>query len=240
MRNFYRTILSKIIDIIIPALNEEDSVAKVISGLHGDIRHIIVCDNGSTDRTASAATAAGATVLSEPTKGYGLACKKGLSYIAQLEEKPDVVVFLDADFSDYPEDLPQILGPIWDENCDFVLGNRLNPARLKGSMTVPQRFGNWLATRLIKFFWSYSYTDLGPFRAIRYDKLLSLRMEDDNFGWTVEMQIKAAQKKLVFKEVPVRYRPRIGYSKVSGTVKGTFLAGYKILWVIFKYGLIKR
>ncbi len=241
LRNFQNTTLTKlIIDIIIPALNEEQSIAQVISALPEVFRYVLVCDNGSTDRTTEVAERAGATVLSEPRKGYGLACKMGLNFLAGLEVKPDIVVFLDADYSDFPEDLSAILQPMLSENIDFVVGNRLNPTRIKGSMTAPQRFGNWLATRLIKLFWGYNYTDLGPFRAIRYNKLLSLRMEDDNFGWTVEMQIKAAQKKLSYKEVAVRYRPRIGYSKVSGTVKGTILAGYKILWVIFKYGLIKR
>jgi len=228
-----------IVDIIIPALNEEKSIRQVIESLPKCYRKIIVCNNGSTDRTMEIATQAGAIVVNEPIKGYGIACKKGLQYLDTEELKPDIIVFLDADFSDYPEEIIKILYPIYYEDMDLVIGNRLTSNRLKGSMTFPQIFGNWLSTKLIKLFWGYNFSDLGPFRAIRYNKLLSLDMQDDNYGWTVEMQLKAAKNKLKCCEVPVNYRPRIGVSKVSGTIKGTILAGYKILWVIFKYGLIK-
>ena len=228
-----------IVDIIIPALNEEKSIRKVIEAIPKCYRQVVVCNNGSTDNTENISLLAGAKVVNEPTKGYGIACKKGLSYIAQNTKKPNIIVFLDADYSDYPEEIELLLNPIILEGMDMVIGNRLTKNRLKGSMTPPQVFGNWLSTKLIKLFWGYNFTDLGPFRAIRYDKLLSLNMQDDNFGWTVEMQIKAAKLKLNCCEVAVSYRPRIGVSKVSGTIKGTILAGYKILWVIFKYGLIK-
>ena len=158
-----------------------------------------------------------------------------MDYLTQMNEKPDVVVFIDGDYSDYPEELREVVKPILDDNVDFVIGSRALGNREKGSMTFPQRFGNWLATRLMRLFYRVKYTDLGPFRAIKYDKLLELGMIDKTYGWTIEMQIKAAKQKLSYVEVPVNYRNRIGFSKVSGTVKGTILAGYKIILTIFKY-----
>jgi glycosyltransferase involved in cell wall biosynthesis len=250
-----------IIDIIIPAYNEEKSIAHVIHDIPKDwVRDIIVCNNASTDRTAEVAAAAGATVVHQPLKGYGNACLKGMALIAEKDIKPDIVVFLDGDYSDHPEELPKLVAPIlaytqnskpqtqnWQwatqnskretQNCpaDMVIGSRALGNRERGAMTPQQVFGNWLATWLIRLFFGYQFTDLGPFRAIRYDALLKIGMVDRNFGWTVEMQVKAAKQKMVCVEVPVTYRRRIGVSKVSGTVKGTILAGYKIILTIFKY-----
>jgi len=182
------------------------------------------------------AESAGATVVFQPRKGYGSACLKGMEYIAQKpkEEQPDVVVFIDGDYSDYPEEMTQLISPIIDKDVDLVIGSRALGEMQKGSMTPQQLFGNWLATALIKMIYNYSFTDLGPFRAIKYDKLKDLEMEDRTYGWTVEMQVKAAKKGYRCTEVPVRYRKRIGKSKISGTIKGTLLAGHKILWTIFK------
>ena len=199
------------------------------------IREIIVCNNNSTDRTAEVATQAGATVVFQPLKGYGNACLKGMEYIARKVTPPDIVVFIDGDYSDHPEELSLLIAPITEGVADMVIGSRALGAREAGSMTPQQVFGNWLATYLIRLFFKYTFTDLGPFRAIRYDKLLEINMIDKNFGWTVEMQVKAAKKKLRCTEIPVTYRRRIGVSKVSGTVKGTVLAGYKIILTIFKY-----
>ena len=176
--------------------------------------------NGSTDQTVSVALKAGATVLEEFDKGYGSACLKGLDYIALSENKPDVIVFLDGDYSDYPEQLPLLIAPIKNRNVDFVIGSRVKALREKGSMTVPQIFGNWLATSLMKMMFKSRFTDLGPFRAIKYDKLMDLDMQDKTYGWTVEMQLKALRKNFSYEEIPVPYRNRIGVSKVSGTVKG--------------------
>jgi glycosyltransferase involved in cell wall biosynthesis len=199
------------------------------------IREIIVCNNNSTDRTAEVATQTGATVVFQPLKGYGNACLKGMEYIANKVTPPNIIVFIDGDYSDHPEELSLLIAPITEGVADMVIGSRALGAREAGSMTPQQVFGNWLATYLIRLFFKYTFTDLGPFRAIRYDKLLEINMIDKNFGWTVEMQVKAAKKKLRCTEIPVTYRRRIGVSKVSGTVKGTVLAGYKIILTIFRY-----
>jgi glycosyltransferase involved in cell wall biosynthesis len=199
------------------------------------VREIIVCNNNSTDQTAEVAIQAGATVVFQPLKGYGNACLKGMEHIAQKIEKPNIIVFLDGDYSDHPEEISLLIAPITEGVADMVIGSRALGARESGSMTPQQVFGNWLATFLIKLFFKYQFTDLGPFRAIRYDKLLEINMIDKNFGWTVEMQVKAAKKKLRCTEIPVTYRRRIGISKVSGTLKGTVLAGYKIILTIFRY-----
>lgn len=232
------TALSRLlIDVIIPAYNEEASISQVLADIpSGWVREVIVCDNGSTDATADVAKAAGATVLYEAQKGYGSACLRGMKHIAERpdSEQPDVVVFMDADYSDYPDELPQIVKPILEDGYELVIGSRALGQMQDGAMMPQQIFGNWLATNLIRLFYGYQFTDLGPFRAIKYDQLLRLRMKDPNFGWTVEMQVKAAKYKLKTTEVPVRYRARIGVSKVSGTIKGTILAGHKILWTIFK------
>ncbi|MBK6783862.1 MAG: glycosyltransferase family 2 protein [Saprospiraceae bacterium] len=224
-----------IIDVIIPVYNEAVSIAHVIRDIPKDqVRHIIVCNNNSTDDTPDIARQEGAVVVDAPERGYGNACLKGMEYISGLSTKPDIVVFLDGDYSDYPQQLSEVVAPIIFENIDLVIGSRALGKMENGAMMPQQIFGNWLATRLIKIFLGYSFTDLGPFRGIRYDKLLELQMTDKTYGWTVEMQVKAAKKGLLCKEVAVHYKKRIGESKVSGTIKGTILAGYKILWTIFK------
>ncbi|WP_046756272.1 glycosyltransferase family 2 protein [Kordia jejudonensis] len=224
-----------IIKVIIPAYNEEDSIANVIQEIPKNVTEVIVVSNNSTDNTELNAQTAGATVLKEPQKGYGYACLKGMEYIANQHVKPDILVFLDGDYSDYPEELTKIVAPIIEDDIDFVIGSRVKKLREDGSMTPQQVFGNWLATFLMKLFFGAKFTDLGPFRAIKYQKLLQLQMEDKTYGWTVEMQLKALKQKLSYTEVPVKYKKRIGVSKVSGTVKGTIFAGVKILGWIFKY-----
>lgn len=225
-----------IIDVIIPAFNEENAVGNVVREIPQDlVRHIIVCNNGSLDRTREMALAAGAIVVDETEKGYGAACLKGMAYVKALSVSPDIVVFLDADYSDYPAEMRQLVVPILDENCDLVIGSRALGTMEAGAMTPQQLFGNWLATRLIRFFFGYRFTDLGPFRAVRYTSLIAMKMTDRTYGWTVEMQVKAAKMKMKASEIPVAYRNRIGKSKISGTIKGTILAGQKILWTIFKH-----
>ena len=228
-----------LITVIIPAYNEEDSIANVIGDIPEIVSEVIVVNNNSSDTTFEVAKKVGATVLTEPKRGYGYACLKGMEYISNLSEKPDIVVFLDGDYSDYPEELTKIIAPILEKDIDFVIGARVKELRQSGSMTGPQLFGNWLATVLMKLFFRSKFTDLGPFRAIKYQKLLSLEMEDKTYGWTVEMQLKALKRKYTYLEVPVNYRNRIGVSKVSGTVKGAIFAGVKILGWIFKYSLKK-
>jgi glycosyltransferase involved in cell wall biosynthesis len=223
------------IKVIIPAYNEADSIALVVNAIPSIVNEIIVVSNNSTDNTETNAKNAGATVLVEKQKGYGYACLKGMDYISKLEEKPEIIVFLDGDYSDYPEELTKIIQPIVEDNIDFVIGSRVKELREDGSMTGPQIFGNWLATSLMKLIFGSTFTDLGPFRAIKYNTLLGLNMEDKTYGWTVEMQLKVLKQKLSYKEVPVHYRNRIGVSKVSGTVKGAIFAGVKILTWIFKY-----
>ncbi len=229
----------KNIKVIIPAFNEEDSIGKVIAEIPETVSEIIVVDNNSTDATAEVARNAGATVLFQPNAGYGNACLKGMEYISEKNIKPDIVVFLDGDYSDYPSELTKIVAPIIEDNIDFVVGARVKKLREAGSMTFPQRFGNELATKLMTLFFNSKFTDLGPFRAIKYDKLLQLNMEDKTYGWTVEMQLKALKRNLSYTEVAVPYRNRIGVSKVSGTVKGAIFAGIKILTWIFKYSFKK-
>ncbi len=223
------------IKVIIPAYNEADAIAKVIGAIPKLVDEVIVISNNSTDTTEKNAKKAGATVLSESKKGYGYACLKGIEYISKLENKPDVIVFLDGDFSDYPEQLPEIIHPILNNDIDFVIGSRVKRLREKGSMTPQQIFGNWLATFLMKLLFNAKFTDLGPFRAIKYQNLLALDMQDKTYGWTIEMQLKILKQKMSYVEIPVKYRNRIGVSKVSGTIKGSILAGIKILGWIFKY-----
>lgn len=222
--------------VIIPAFNEEKSIAKVVEEIPENlISEIIVVNNGSTDQTAAAAGKTKATVLNEPRPGYGNACLKGIDYCKRQNSPPDIVVFLDGDYSDYPEEMGTLVKPILENKADLVIGSRALGIKEKGSMTPQQIFGNWLATRLLKLFFKVRFTDLGPFRAIRFSALLDLNMQDKTYGWTVEMQLKSAKLKLRCVEVPVRYRKRIGVSKISGTVKGTIMAGYKILYTLFKY-----
>lgn len=224
-----------IIKVIIPAHNEQDSIGKVIKEIPGFVTEIIVVSNNSTDATELNAQVAGATVLTESRKGYGYACLKGMEYIATQTPLPEIIVFLDGDYSDHPEEMDKIVAPIIEGNMDMVIGARVKEFRESGSMTFPQIFGNWLATSLMKLFFQAKFSDLGPFRAIKYDKLLALEMQDKTYGWTVEMQLKALRKKYKYVEVPVHYRNRIGVSKVSGTLKGAIFAGVKILSWIFKY-----
>ncbi len=227
--------MKPIIKVIIPAYNEQNSIAKVINDIPKIVDEVIVINNNSSDNTEINARKAGATVLIERRKGYGYACLKGMDYIAKQKTKPEIVVFLDGDYSDYPEQLTAIIDPIIKDNIDFVIGSRVKELREDGAMTPQQIFGNWLATSLMKLFFGAKFTDLGPFRAIKYNKLLALKMEDKTYGWTVEMQLKALKQKLNYTEVPMKYRNRIGVSKVSGTVKGSIFAGIKILSWIFKY-----
>lgn len=225
----------KNIKVIIPAYNEEEAIINVIKEIPEIVAEVIVVDNNSTDQTSKVAKEAGATVLFESRKGYGYACLKGLEYIKNSEDNVDIVVFLDGDYSDYPEELIKIVDPILNQNIDFVIGARVKKLRENGSMTPQQVFGNWLATFLMKLFFNANFSDLGPFRAIKYEKLVALQMEDKTYGWTVEMQLKALKQKLNYTEIPVRYKNRIGVSKVSGTVKGTVMAGVKIIGWILKY-----
>ncbi|MFT5752099.1 MAG: glycosyltransferase involved in cell wall biosynthesis [Flavobacteriales bacterium] len=231
--------MDPLIKVIIPAFNEQDSIGLVIGDIPSSVAEVILVSNGSTDRTEEVAAQAGATVLKEARKGYGFACLKGMQHIANTDPKPDIVVFLDGDYSDYPEQLTDIVQPILDQDLDMVIGTRDKRFRESGSMTVPQIFGNWLATRLMGLFFGAKFTDLGPFRAMKYDSLLALEMEDKTYGWTVEMQLKVLKKKMKYTEVAVKYRNRIGVSKVSGTVKGAIFAGMKILGWIFKYSFKK-
>ncbi len=235
MTDIKSSVEKPIVDVVIPAFNEEMSIAKVIKDIpSGLVRHVVVCNNGSTDNTPQNALDAGAIVVDEHRPGYGGACLKALGYIAKQDVHPDIVVFIDGDYSDYPEQMPALLYPILENGYDMVIGSRVQGELQKGAMTPPQIFGNWLATNLIRLIYKYEFTDLGPFRAIKYSKLLELNMIDRDFGWTVEMQVKAAKYKLKCTEIAVDYRKRIGKSKVSGTIKGTILAGHKILWTIFK------
>ncbi|WP_299434845.1 glycosyltransferase family 2 protein [uncultured Aquimarina sp.] len=227
--------MNPLIKVIIPAYNEEGSIGHVIKEIPKEVSEIIVVSNNSTDNTETVAKQAGAIVLREERMGYGYACLKGLEYIASQKTTPEIIVFLDGDYSDYPEELTKIVAPIINQDMDMVIGARDKKLRESGSMTVPQIFGNWLATSLMNLFFGAKFTDLGPFRAIKYDKLMELNMQDKTYGWTVEMQLKAIKKRFTYVEVPVRYKKRIGVSKVSGTIKGAIFAGVKILSWIFKY-----
>lgn len=224
------------VSVIIPALNEEESIGKVIADIPKTcVEEIIVVDNGSIDRTAEVARAAGARVVQETRKGYGYACLAGIAVL----NAPEIVVFLDGDYSDFPSEMPLLIQPILAGDAEMVIGSRIRGAREKGALLPQARFGNVLATFLIRMLFHVQYTDLGPFRAIRHERLLAMDMQDKTFGWTVEMQVKAAKMGLRVCEVPVSYRKRIGQSKITGTVRGTILAGYKILTTIFRYGLVR-
>jgi glycosyltransferase involved in cell wall biosynthesis len=227
--------MQKIIDVIIPAHNEEKSIGKVINDIPKDwVRNIIVVCNCCSDNTYNEVENNGGIALIENRKGYGWSCLTGIEFLTP--NPPDIVVFMDGDYSDYPEELPKIIEPMLnDEKIKLVIGSRVLGKREKGSLTPQQIFGNWLATRLLKIFYNSNFTDLGPFRAIDYNSLLNIQMSDKTYGWTIEMQIKIAKKKYHFCEVPVNYKKRIGVSKVSGTIKGTLLAGIKIIFAVFKY-----
>ena len=221
--------------VIIPALNEERSIGQVIGDIPQDlVTEIVVVNNGSTDSTARVASDCGATVIDEERRGYGQACLAGMDYIKDSSYVPDIIVFLDADYSDYPQEIKDLVSPITEGGYDLVIGSRTIGERQRGALLPQAIVGNYMATRLIKLFYGVDFTDLGPFRAIRYNKLLSLDMRDETFGWTVEMQVKAAKKGFRCTEVPVSYRKRIGTSKITGTVAGSVMAGAKIIWVIFR------
>ncbi len=219
------------IAVVIPACDEEEAIGKVLQDIPDIAQQVIVVDNGSADCTAEVACCLGACVVVEPRRGYGQACLAGMAHL----DSPDIVVFLDGDYSDYPEDMSALVSPIVADCADMVIGSRVLGQREKGALLPQARFGNWLATFLIRLLFGVTFTDLGPFRALRYDALIRLEMQDCNFGWTAEMQVKAARLGLRTAEVPVRYRRRIGTSKITGTLGGTLRAGYKILWTIFRY-----
>ncbi len=222
------------IDVVIPALNEEQALPFVLRDIpRPPVRRVVVADNGSTDRTAEVAREHGAEVVFEPERGYGAACLRALSHLAV--DAPDVVVFVDGDYSDHPTELPLLVDPIARGRADLVIGSRALGRRERGALTLQQRVGNAIACRALETLYGVRYTDLGPFRAIRWEVLQSLQMQDRNFGWTVEMQIKAARKRARAVEIPVSYRPRIGVSKVSGTLRGSVNAGVKILWLLGRY-----
>ncbi len=224
------------ISVIIPVFNEQDAIEKVIGDIPSNLpTEIIVVDNGSTDQTAKLAAAMGARIVRENRRGYGSACLAGIA----ATNDPDIVVFLDGDYSDHPNEMPDLIAPILENRADLVIGSRVLGNSEPGALMIQARFGNRLATSLIKILFGVSYTDLGPFRAIRYLALLDLNMRDKTFGWTVEMQVKAAKQALKIQEVPVSYRKRIGVSKITGTLKGTLKAGWKILFTIFMYWLTK-
>jgi len=223
------------IDVIIPALNEERSLPLVIADLpRPPVRRIVVADNGSTDGTARAAREGGAEVVTAPRRGYGSACLAGLEHLRRTGT-PEVVVFVDADYSDHPEELPELVAPILAGDADLVIGSRILGRRERGALLPQARAGNLVACLLIRFFYGQRFTDLGPFRAIRWEALERLRMSDPDFGWTAEMQVKAVRRGLRCAEVPVSYRHRVGVSKITGTVAGTFRAGYKILWTVARH-----
>jgi len=223
-----------LVDVVIPALDEEEALPHVLAAIpSGLVRRVVVADNGSRDRTASRAREAGAEVVSEPRRGYGAACLKALAHLRA--DPPDVVVFLDGDHSDHPEELPSLLAPISAGHADFVVGSRALGVSERGSLTPQQRVGNAIACVALRLVYGARYTDLGPFRAIRWDALEELGMVDRDYGWTVEMQIKAARRRVPHAEVPVSYRRRIGVSKVSGTLRGTLGASRKILWVLARH-----
>ncbi len=222
------------IDVVIPALDEERALPHVLRDIpRPPVRRIVVADNGSTDRTAAVAVAHGAEVVHESERGYGAACLKALAHLR--DDPPEVVVFLDGDYSDHPDELPRVVAPIIGGEVDLVVGSRATGRRARGALSPQQRIGNAIASTALRVLYGAQYTDLGPFRAIRWDVLEGLRMRDRNYGWTVEMQIKAARRGVAFREVPVSYRPRIGVSKVSGTVRGSVGAGVKILWLLGRY-----
>jgi glycosyltransferase involved in cell wall biosynthesis len=241
-----------VVDVVIPALNEESSLPLVLAGLAplaaaagppdppGPlVRRVVVADNGSTDGTARVARAAGAVVVPAPRKGYGSACLAGLAWLRE-HDPPEVVCFLDADYSDHPDELPRVVGPILAGEADLVIGSRVLGERERGALLPQARAGNLVACVLIRLLYGHRYTDLGPFRAIRWSALERLRMSDPDFGWTAEMQVKALRHGLSVVEVPVSYKKRVGVSKITGTVQGTIRAGYKILWTVARHALGRR
>ncbi len=225
------------IDVVIPAFNEEASLPRVLADLpRPPVRRVVVADNNSTDGTARVAAAGGAVVVPAPVPGYGSACLAALDHVRR-HDPPEIVVFIDADYSDHPQELPLVVAPILAGEADVVIGSRVLGEREPGALMPQARAGNLVACTLIRLLYGHRYTDLGPFRAIRWQAFERLAMNDPDFGWTAEMQVKALRAGLRVVEVPVSYRKRIGVSKITGTVKGTILAGYKILWTVFRYSL---
>ena len=222
--------------VIIPALNEAAAIGRVLAAIPEWVDEVLVVDNGSTDATATVARKQGARVIWEPQRGYGAACLAGIKALTT----PDIVVFLDGDYSDHPEEMDRLVDPLVRNNADLVIGSRVMGQRQPGALTPQARFGNWLACLLIRLIWQVRYSDLGPFRAIGFPALQLLNMQDRDYGWTVEMQIKAAARRLRILEVPVSYRPRVGQSKISGTLRGVLGAGTKILATIGKEALRSR
>ncbi len=226
------------IDVVIPAYNEEDSLPAVLREIpRPPVRRIVVADNNSTDRTAAVAADSGAEVVAATVQGYGSACLAGLAHL-RATGPPEIVVFLDADHSDHPEELPALVAPILEDRADLVIGSRTRGRRERGALLPQARFGNLLACFMIRVLYRHRYSDLGPFRAIRWSSLETFGMRDPDFGWTAEMQVKALRHRLRVAEVPVSYRRRIGRSKITGTVRGTVLAGYKIISTILRYGVV--
>lgn len=225
------------IDVVLPAFNEEASLPLVLRAIpHPPAQRVVVVDNNSSDHTAEVAAAQGAIVVREERPGYGSACLKGLDYLRR-HEPPDVVAFLDADFSDHPEELPRVVAPILERQVDLVIGSRTLGRPEPGALLPQARAGNLIACAMIRLLYGHRYTDLGPFRAIRWAALERLEMSDPNFGWTAEMQVKALRHNLRVVDVPVSYRRRLGVSKITGTFKGTIMAGYKILWTVIRYSV---
>jgi glycosyltransferase involved in cell wall biosynthesis len=224
------------IAVIIPAMNEAEAVARVIADIPpGIASEIVVVNNNSRDATPEIARRCGATVIDELRRGYGFACMRGVNYLAARTNIPDIVVFLDADYSDFPGEMPELIRPIVEGSYDMAIGCRSAHKRGRDVMPVQQIWGNWLAIWLIKLIYGIKFSDLGPFRAIRFNDLLALNMKDRTYGWPVEMQLKALKRGMRICEVPVSYQARIGKSKISGTFRGTILAGYKIISTIIKY-----
>lgn len=222
------------VDVVIPALDEEAALPSVLRDIpRPPVRRVVVADNGSKDRTAERALENGAELVHEPERGYGAACLKALAHLAG--DPPEIVVFVDGDYSDHPDEVGALIAPILAGHADLVIGSRARGARQRGALSPQQRVGNAIACRALRLVYGVRYSDLGPFRAIRWQTLHDLGMVDRNYGWTVEMQIKAAKRGVRYCEVPVSYRRRIGVSKVSGTVRGSVGAGAKILWLLGRY-----
>ncbi len=225
------------IDVVIPAFNEEASLPLVLADLpRPPVRRVVVCDNRSTDATARVARDGGAEVVAETRAGYGSACLRALAHL-RSSGPPAIVVFLDADYSDHPEELERLIGPIVDGEADLVIGSRALGKREPGALLPQARVGNLVACTLIRLLYGHRYTDLGPFRAVRWDSLEELEMRDPDFGWTAEMQVKALRRGLRVTERAVSYRRRVGVSKITGTLYGTVMAGYKILWTVLRYSV---
>lgn len=225
----------KAVDVVIPAFNEERSLPLVLAALpRPPVRRVVVADNASTDGTSRVAREGGAEVVLETRRGYGSACLAGLDHLRRAGP-PDVVVFVDADYSDHPEELPSLIAPILAGEADLVIGSRILGSREPGALLPQARAGNFVACWMIRLLYGHRFTDLGPFRAVTWDALERMKMADTNFGWTAEMQVKAVRLGLRCAEVPVSYRRRVGVSKITGTVSGTVRAGYKILWTVLRY-----